>query len=246
MKVNAAKNHLYLAHYLVLACILVIFYGCKKCDLPGGHEPSCRIISINEEAGAEQVFHYTSWGDPEFIDIANEGTGRPDLYFKYDDHRRLIELQARYSQENNFEWIKRYYYEGEKVVRDSTFIFPAPDNFYFYAFEEGIYSYDNYNRIIQYSYVRYQTDMDTGSYSEEASETVNFDYPPEDPYIGNRNYLAGNRVLMFVNKYYHKTTPADAYNDLGYPTKFNENTPHLLDYNVMDIQYDCTGTKKSK
>jgi hypothetical protein len=94
---SRSVQSIHLAHYLVLISIFIIFYGCKKCDLPGNHETSCRIVSINEEYGDKQVFHYTSWGDPEFIDIQDEGTGRPDYYFKYDNQRRLVELQDRYS-----------------------------------------------------------------------------------------------------------------------------------------------------
>jgi hypothetical protein len=235
--------------YIVVASLFILFYGCKKCDLPGEHEQSCRIVSINEEYGDKQVFHYTSWGDPEFIDIENEGTARPDLYFKYDNQRRLVELQHRYTAENHFESLTRFYYEGDgkRVVKDSTFIFPSSDDLYFYAYTEGLYSYDSYDRIIEYSYVRYYGNMDGAGGQVEVSETFTYDYPAEDPYQGNRNYLAGNRVLMFVNAYYHKTTPAESYNDLGYPTKFsNGQTPSMVGYEVFDIQYDCSASVKNK
>jgi hypothetical protein len=247
MKTYSSTKLSIMTHFVTLALIFILFYGCKKCDLPGKDEPSCRIVSINEEYGDKQVFHYTSWGDPEFIDIEDEGTGRPDLYFKYDDQRRLVELQARYSTENSFERLTRFYYEGDKVVKDSSFIFPTSDDLYFYEFSEGLYVYDNYDRIIEYSNVRYSRDMDGGGLQVESSGTNNYTYPAEDPYKGNRNYLAGNRVLMFVNQYYNKTTPAESYNDLGYPTKFSTGQyASILGYQVFDIQYDCSASVKTK
>ena len=231
---------------IFLALIFILSYGCKKCDLPRKDERSCRIVSVNGEQGDRRVFHYTSWGDPEFIDVEDQGTGRPDYYFKYDNHRRLIELQARYA-ENDFEVLTRYYYEAGKVVRDSSFYFPNPDNLYVYEFAEGQYLYDNYDRIIAYSNVRYSTDINGGGYQEDSRGTATYTYPSEDPFTGNRNYLAGNRVLMFVNKYYHKTTAAESYNDLGYPTKFVADQPQsMLGFDVFDIQYDCTTSEKSK
>ena len=204
----------------------------------------CRIVSINEEYGDRLDFYYTSWGDPELMDIQDEGTARTDIFFKYDNQKRLVELQERY-RENGFEGIKRFYYEADKVVKDSIFIFPASDLSWFYACEVGKYLYDNYDRIIEYNFIRYSTVF--GGFDEEMRDTLRYNYPSEDPYTGNRNYSTGNRVLMFVNKDYNKTTEAVSYNDFGYPTKFSD-TQNLFmaGYPVRDIQYDCSGSVKTK
>jgi hypothetical protein len=223
----------------------ILFYGCKKHDLPCNvEEQPCRVISMTAIDGDRAEFSYTSWGDPELIDVAQNRTANPDFYFKYDQNKRLIEFQAFHSKDLVFQELRKFYYEGNKIVKDSSFIGVSIDNLYAGGIQEGKYLYDKYDRIIEYNYIHYEP-LDEIT----TKDTLRYNYPDESPYVDNRNYFAGNRVLMFVGKDYSRTTPAESYNDLGYPIRFSETQRHQLfccSFNIKEIQYDCSEIGKTK
>jgi hypothetical protein len=193
--------------------------------------------------GDTAYFSYTPSGDPDIIRMSATVTGEPNFYFTYDKNKRLVEFQGAYVKDLNIDEYRRFYYHGNKIIRDSFFIWTSQDNPYNNAaYGEGKYSYDRYDRIIEYNYMRYQADQ------EVFKDTIRYNYPDENPYIENRNYWAGNRVLMFVSKHYNRTTPATSYNSFGYPTHFAEyGGPSLLCCtSIQEIVFDCSGSNKAQ
>src|SRR6478735_7148587 len=108
--------------FSILVVLCILFFGCIKVDFLYKDTPSCRIVSMTNDLGEKADFFYTSWGDPKFIDVSNNESGSPDFYFKYDNNKRLVEFQAAYDDnEEFFESLRRYYYQGNKIVKDSVF-----------------------------------------------------------------------------------------------------------------------------
>jgi hypothetical protein len=205
-----------LPRFSMLLMLGVLFYGCEKLEMlskkpPTKSKGSCQILSMTGYDGFTAHFTYTPWGDPDVIDVTPNGTGMPDFYFKYDQNHRLIEYQAFMIKDSVFWELRRFYYEGNRIVKDSFFAQAHIETMYVEQppLSVGNYVYDSYGRIIEYNW------FDT---NEETHDTTHYTYPAENPFVDNRNYLAGNPILMFVAKDYSKTTPAEAYNKQGYPT----------------------------
>jgi hypothetical protein len=231
--------------------IIIFLFSCKKNiseteelkgvskSTNGKYEQPCRIDYMVTGGDDTAFFSYTPWGDPDKIDIPSRSV--PSYWFTYDKNKRLVELQGAWEKDVNTNEIRRFYYQGNKVVTDSTTFYPG--------YRIGKFVYDKYDRIIEYNYIVNLVD-DEGNIREGETtiDTVHYNYPDENPYVGNRNYLAGNRVLMFLNRYYHKTTPAESYNSFGYPTHFAEfQWPSLFCcFSIFEIVYDCSGSKKTQ
>jgi hypothetical protein len=210
----------------------------------GKFEQPCRVDYMINLEGDTAYFYYTPWGDPEKIEMSRDpSTGEPNFYFVYDKNKRLVEFQAAYVKDLRFEKLMRFYYRGNTVLKDSVFNWADIDDLYHFSYWEGKYLYDRYNRIIEYNYIVYD-----GTNGEVTQKYLDYEYPNENPYIDNRNYWAGNRVLMFVSKYYDKTTPAESYNSLGYPIHFAEfQEPSLFCCaSIKEIVYDCSGLNKTQ
>jgi hypothetical protein len=195
----------------------------------GKYEQPCRINYMT--MGNDTMhFSYTPSGDPDKIEDPEQRS--PSYYFTYDKNKRLVEVLSAWYNGDNINYTARFYYQGNKVITDSV------SSSAFNSYRIGNYVYDKYDRIIEYNYTFGQFDG-----TEVEMDTVRYNYPGENPYIGNRNYLAGNRVLMFLQKYYDKNTPATSYNIFGYPTHFEIARPLFCCFDVDEIVYDCSGAK---
>jgi hypothetical protein len=229
--------------------IIIFLFSCKKNlteteeimgvskSTHGKYEQPCRvdymIMSVNDTA----FFTYTPWGDPDKIEMSTPGIA-PSYYFTYDKNKRLVEVQSFWYKDEKLDAIRQFYYQGNRVVMDSVF------SKSFNSSRIGKYVYDKYDRVIEYNYIARHYD----DFSEVSKDTIKYFYRAENPYIENRNYLAGNRVLMFLHKYYNKTSPASFYNSFGYPTLFAEfQVPSLFCcFGANEIVYDCSGSRKTQ
>jgi hypothetical protein len=235
--------------YVAGLCLLSIFLSCHK---RGEFEVPCKILKIahvdrtgsgdapNNYAG---YFTYTSWGDPEKITWDVKTTGRPDLFFKYDNNRRLVRYEG-LQNSMVFEFVTIYIYEGDKIVGDSSwFIGTDVNNFRGTAFTSSVssYTYDTKGRIVK---VDSQTSFGSfsGTFTYDAAGNL---VRPGVVYDDKKSVLRTNAWLMLVTKDFsvNNRQVADEYNKQGLPLTYNSASLPFLNSLINEIDYNCGNRK---
>lgn len=254
--------------------IMIFFFGCKKeersrllTDSPSVNKKEirndlkqlvkkCRVVRIEEAVtsyqGDTSVFEYNKWGDPVSVIHSWPRTGETNVFFTYDNRRRLTEVltdQMLY---------KKYFYSGpgsKQPIMDSSFTFPSFKNgvltSYYYPRATWIF-YDNQGRVIKDSIVA-EDYIGVYRYSYDA----NGNRAAQNPYTGWVFYNYDNKVnphvtseiFQFVDRDYSVNNPfvADTYNVEGLPTILN--IPYYVNGRLLSflgtaihkatIIYDC-------
>lgn len=232
--------------YIALAMtVLVAISSCKK---RGDFEVPCKIASFVDTEGRTATFSYNVWGDPTSITIDNTTTGKPNLYFKYDNQKRLISTLGTYEGLAHDHLIKYKYGSNNFIVSDTLFVSGYGENPYdgsnYYMYILRSYTYDAQGRVI-----RMDNKAVSGPYINEYSNTWSYDGQGNrvngQTYDNKASFLRTNLVFAFINQNYSMNNPstASAYNSKKLPTAFslpsNGNGAHFLNHQIVSINYTC-------
>ena len=188
-------------------------------------------------------FFYNSEGNPIRIISDYLTTGQENIEFKYDNNKRLIEYNAYYTKDA-FQFIHRYAYNQNRIVRDTTYITtaypggPPPITTCTYL------KYDSQNRVIQDSVVQGTKRLFVESYSYDESGNLNKS-PMVTTSAYDKNKLNPHRtnwVWMFIDRDYsiNNSIGATSYNNFGLPTTTNSfRLTASISPGVVTITYDC-------
>ncbi len=220
--------------------VLCVFIGCKKVDqaIPQSKCKITRLYTQNWE-GNELIANvsYTSWGAPKAIQLEEEQTGQESYFFQYDANRNLTGFIIGYTPapgetDTTFMFYHKYIYKNGKIVGDSLAVMGSVKDPIINNENRAIgkYTYDQFGRVIKY-------EAEGGWYEEPYVEYYN--YPNENPYIKNTNFLGTHPVLMFVGRNYNrKNANVQSTNQYGLPTAFKVPYQFKL-LQIYKIEYEC-------
>lgn len=229
--------------FTLLAIVIVLLSSCQKNDeylnaelINAKHDDDikanaeikhCSILQITYSlaGGTTDIlqFTYNSFGDPVRITRNLGGhTGYPNFSFKYNQTKKLTDFIGNYDGNTAAEFWHKYFYDRRgRIVRDSTYIFPAISNGLpesAYSRQLTFYTYDNYDRIIKDSTVFSNSDPVIHVYTYDSNgNRVGSSY--DNGFNVNRT----NKIWMFLNRDYSINNPfkADSYNTTGLPASFD-------------------------
>lgn len=223
--------------YKLILLILVFssITGCRKLTEGFRFDPpqtsSYRIDKIDvvpyqNRKGTVFSFYYNEFGDPREIINTDGGLGSPNVYFRYDENKRLIEIQGKYADSAAYEkWMKFGYSAKGQITKDTSWLFgqiigskPDPNSLAIY---ETSYAYDAMGRIVK----TVQTDLKNPekpvieklyTYNDRGNLVNSFDY---DDKI---SFLRAHPIWMFIARDYSKNNRAAAreYTFNGLPSYF--------------------------
>jgi len=249
------QNH-FLPILTTLICSSLLFSGCiksneylQKLDDIG---KSCRIKTFIYTSFSPEVdtlsLHYNILGD---LDSATypQGSTQPNFYFRYDNHRRLLDFVNAFHAGNGLYWF-RYFYPNEESANASTdtlYMSPAETTNWPPPINSGkawtAFEYDSLGRL---SFVN-NNGSEPVSYSYDARGNLIIDetflHGPDDKINLNRT----NRVLQFLDQDYsvNNLFIANAYNSYGLPTDItivNVGAINFLGftpYKTAKVEYEC-------
>lgn len=228
------KKNFRVIQLLLLLLVVCSFTSCKKLfDIlhkdPVAVYKDCRISKMyQDEPGFTRmhVFSYNSFGDPVSIINDDPYEGAPQLYFRYDAHRKLTDYIGLDMEESDFcvFWYKYVYSAAGRVLRDTQWVFgnfgasPDPNSQFIRV---SHYTYDASGRIASRSQQQIHPVVEAPflqSYIYNISGNRNSALPYDD----KLNLRRTNRVWMFLDKNYSlNNSPAAAlYNGHSLPLKF--------------------------
>ena len=230
---------------LIIALIFIASMAalsCHKIDHGTISTKSCRPIKVfNQDSNLVAEFSYYDWGGPKLVKRQETGTGEYEYIFYYNNQRQLIGFREGIFREKDTgtNLYTKYIYDGKVIVGDSMFSGSYLDDPLNEEYHISKYSYDNFGRITEYS---------MRSSNGDYSDTIRFTYPRENPFHDNHSIFAGNKILMFVNKDYHRTNPGvTRYNANGYPESFSPWLNGRLVYGyrfhsivISHVIYECS------
>lgn len=230
-----------------LALPALLFSACKK---RGDFEVPCKIASFVNDEGNIVTFSHNIWGDPTSIIVDNPGTGKPNIYFKYDNQHRLISTLGTYEGLAHDHLVKYKYGSNNFIVSDTFFVSGYGEDPYngaiYYSYILRSYTYDAQGRV-----VRMDNKAVTGPNSFEYFNTWSYDAQGNrvngQAYDNKPSFLRTSLVLAFINQNYSMNNPATAtaYNAKKLPTAFAEqsggNGAHFLNHRIISINYTCDG-----
>jgi len=197
------------------------------------------------------TFHYNSYGDADSIvyppnwDFAN-------LYFRYDNHHRLLDFIYAYPQNDSVLFWFRYFYANEKSERpfvDSLYIFPDqmthwPPVGNGPAFDT--YVYDSLGRMT----VWVMEGLDSIYFPYDAHGNtilINQHVVTNDDKV---DFNRTNKWFQFLSWDYSVNNPfiANKYNRYGLPTDIGnvgniQLFRSVIPYSTAKIEYDCSVPK---
>jgi len=232
---------------------------------------NCRIKTVTEWYGYPpassyyRLYEYNNNNDPVKVTVGPyQGMGLPDLYFKYDNKKRLTEFGADFhvATEYDFQFIHRYGYLQNRISTDTVYelgFFDARRNPVNYVNKFLKYlTYDNLNRIVQDSMIivfpAIQGPAIVGNISYDANGNriiLDPKLQTRIPYDNKLNPARTNYVWMFITRNYSLNNPigATSYNIHGLPLTFSPeqagNKPPVLiisgpSYSDSTVvEYDC-------
>jgi hypothetical protein len=229
--------------YLTILASFLLLAGCKK---RGTFEVPCKIAQFVNDEGNTVTFSHNVWGDPTSIIVDQPSTGKPNLYFKYDNQHRLTSLLGTYEGMAHDHLVK-YKYDGNNFIVSDTFFYSGYGtdpyngaNYYGYILRK--YTYDTQGRVIR-------IDNRVGGTTNEYANTYSYDAQGNRvnglPYDNKTSYLRTSLVLAFINQNYSMNNPATAvtYNSKKLPTLFaypdGTNGAHFLNHRIVSISYTC-------
>ncbi|MGZ5254628.1 MAG: hypothetical protein ACXWV4_09790, partial [Flavitalea sp.] len=184
------------------------------------------VVPYLNRRGTLFTFYYNELGDPEEILNTDGGVGSPNVYFKYDDNNRLIEIQGKYADSAAYEkWMRFGYSPKNQIIKDTSWIFgqlissnPDPNSLAIY---ETSYAYDAMGRIVK----TIQLDLKNPekpaieklyTYNEKGNLINTFDYD------NKISFLRAHPLWMFLGRDYSKNNRAAAreYTSNGLPSIF--------------------------
>jgi hypothetical protein len=258
---------------IAVALLFVSLIACHKFidveDLWHKHNPACRVEKITywPYPGSESNtgrFYYNSKGNPRTVVFDEVGTGRPNLYFKYNHSGKLTDYIAPYNNNHYEIWYQYQYDHMGRIIRDTLYSFgtfidsvPYPNNdFKSYA----TYEYDLHERIVKVTRHHLSgsplVQEDVYTYDSDGNRATRqrfyngVDQGTEiiGPYDDKVSIRRTNRIWMFIGHDYSKNNPKPAinYNSKGLPLKFSLALPsfffhfvHEVPLNESEIEYKC-------
>lgn len=212
-------------------------------------------------------FQYNKLGDPVSVTFNDVGTGRPNFYFWYDNKRRLSDYIGGYFSEgtlHGYEFWSRYCYQGDRVVRDTTWQFGdiinnIPQRSTIHTV--NTYTYDKYDRIVKVTSrlfpfpnpskddrweYRYNREGNLVSAKWYLGDGLDQEYV-YDQYDNKAHYYRTNKVWSFLGRNYslNNPFPAVSYNAYGLPKQFNVSQSESFSFlyqvhlNQSTIEYRC-------
>ncbi|MFT3822709.1 MAG: hypothetical protein QM731_02270 [Chitinophagaceae bacterium] len=204
--------------YAIALLLIVIFANsCNKLvdylrDHPDAEVPGCSIKKLIVYTNTNGIpdsrtadFTYNSYGDPVKITVSSPGTGNPNREFRYNAKHQLTDYIGAYTN-GSFEYWSTYVYSGDRIIRDTTFIFGTlgtrPTGYYTYRVSD--YEYDSNNRIIAV----YGIGGGTYAYGADGNLVTG------DTYDSQVNFRRTNKIWMFLDRNYsvNNAKPGSSYN----------------------------------
>jgi hypothetical protein len=249
---------------LVLIILAVQAISCQKVLDNSSEEQAkpnkskgCQISRIHFfEDGSDYYgdFYNNKSGDPDSVIFGFVGTGFPNLHFKYNSKRQLIQAKFVYSDGTYETWHKFGYTKGQ-ITTDTVYVWGSneePEPEFYYSKSINQYEYDSKGRIIKLILDQVSPDMPPNeliySYNENGNqiygENLNYDH-----YI---NIHTLNPIWQFFAKDFSANNPivAKAYNSFNLPAEFDNPSPDWQfpthnffgrSLNKAIIEYDCDG-----
>lgn len=223
------KQFLKLLYVIALLLIITFMNSCIKLvdylqQHPDAEVPGCAIrkmVTYTSYNGIKESrttdFTYNAYGDPVSITVSSTGTGNPNRQFRYNSKRQLTDYIGAYTN-GTFQYWTTYVYTGDRITRDTTFIFGTlgtrPTGYYDYYLTE--YEYDSYNRITKVVSVSHSGGGGIGStYTYGADgNLVN-----GETYDNKVNFRRTNKIWMFLERNYsvNNAKPGMSYNSNQLP-----------------------------
>lgn len=243
-------------------CILVFACSCKREVLKTDDLTiDCRITRIVIKNAGDEIrsgnISYNSFGDPIAYTPAGYSPGSVKYEFRYDDKQRLTDYIGYYAAGASagiFEFWTKYLYEGNRVVRDTTYHYGKYGNDisnHTPIKEVTIYTYDKHGRIsgtVMRQLRNGNANGVMGDYRYVYNDDGNL-VTPGASYDDKISIYRTSKVWMFINRNYSRNNikRANGYNSRGLPSGFSnpvtQSSKHsilyFLDLNNCDIIYDC-------
>jgi len=272
------RSSLLMAARLCFVLLLLQLFSCSKIDLKDLlHHPDkvpqlCDIKKITSYRPFEDTviatFQYNQQGNPTKVLLNHPGTGRPQLFFRYDKKNRITDYYGAYQDDPNSscEFWTRYVYDaqGKKIVGDSTFGFAVMHNNEPVPYPQFItvatYEYDSYARLVKvlrrwinipsvllqtYTYT-YDNNGNRTFYRSYNGDALVFEVAYT--YGDKPNLHRTNPVWMQVDADYsvNSAIPTVSYNKYGLPLKTTGGPAgathaflYQIDVSKADFEYDC-------
>jgi hypothetical protein len=249
----------------------LLLSACIKRDLlpPGNTINYCPITSMTfmDEYNFTDTltFYYNPDGSPSHIDRAFVDDGSPKFIFRYDSQGRLLDYIGALNN-GTADFCTRFFYdEATRTVIDTSYSLALQYQTWPPFYIGGGYivekmQFDPLGRII--SYAQYYVTGDTTLSGSPFPYTYTYNRAGDLaaaglPYDNKINFNRTNAVWQFLDRDYatHNLLPAQQYNNVGLPTKFNFNIPGsdvneaniiFLDMGYPDftIHYACDAPTK--
>jgi len=208
-------------------------------------------------------FKYNIWGDPIRITPSLNGTGQPEIFFRYDNQHRLTDYFGAYREElRAYEFWLHFDYLPNKFVLQKGYTLgpiingnPVPSlqlpSIAYLQFDmlgRLVRDSTNYPSIFTPILIQTYTYNSTGNLAHFKSVNQLTGSTDQEIYYTNYdnkvNISRTNRIWMFINRNYsvNNWTPAESYNQYGLPLKWRGTQGNRFIYRNIDdadIKYEC-------
>ena len=239
----------------MLVFILIQLSSCQKFidrifpGHTGNDYKGCRIKHITSKLftaeGEEEVIatvEYNDANNPTSFLYNKERAYYLSLrYMFYDSNNRLIEYKVKYDTSLEIE-NHRYGYSADRIITDTATLRLTG-----YIVVLSTFEYDSKGRIVVEN--RRVIDADGSPDSWPPVDPIIYQYDSNDnlvvdgdyAYDNKVNFRRTNKVWMFILRNYSQNNlqGAAAYNEQGFPIRFNDSYDHLFYTALTAIDYHC-------
>jgi len=192
------------------------------------------------------TFVYHPDGLPDRLIYDKPGTGNPNIYFVYDNKRRLREYRAgQYPSEEK--WHKYGYNAANQIILDTIYNLLVPN-----GDKVSTITYDGQGRIISENIKVIKTGATTTvNYAYDSRGNLQVDGWAASKYDNNVSIFRAHPLFQFIHRNYSKNNaaPQSKYNASGLPLSntpsndifFNDYSSESSHTGIIKATYDCDG-----